>query len=703
MTEFASQHQLYRALFLPRYFSIFEPHSNMDHFITQYFSMNVAHLYDEELAHELYVRDVEVGNEQRSVLDRKCRAELKRESASKLSDIEYRPFGHTMIEELELCDQKVREIKQAIESRPARKVPDQNHKSRLLHYLFRLSRAKALTNDESELNTISEIAGECVKLLNTFYSIASPFPEIRRAEIDIVNDSLQKLRHTVPEDKGAKPKQRPEQPSDSDKQKEAEDEQALREIGDLFSQHEDNDPNDELGAVGGTPTDEVEILKLENTQLKSLVDQLLTRMESMEAQLQNSKTLHHETRNSTTVDKPDESNSERLTSEEPTKNKCSYKDFMDWLVNDQNISPKVPKITKRVSSASDPEIAVVLPDRGNTARDSGSNRLPIHKWKIRYDGSDSGRHLMEFLREIEFNARSEGFTKRELYNAAYHLFGGKARSWFMEVNAQNELGTWDNLVCELKREFLPPDIDYQYERQAHLRKQGARERFQDYYLEMTRIFRNMTVSLDETKKFQILFRNLRSEYKSAMLAANITTIPKMREFGKSFDSINWQWFTRTDRDTGRTQRYERQVNEIGEGKKRPADAEKPWNKGDRFKREFTNSNRPASFKNHQQNQNSKPNPPSAANKTADQKQEPHVSKPDYQKPGPSRNLNTMEKILKSYVPMKKGTCFNCHHFGHNFSQCQQEKQIFCEICGFPGFSLKECPYCLSKNTDKTAQ
>lgn len=229
---------------------------------------------------------------------------------------------------------------------------------------------------------------------------------------------------------------------------------------------------------------------------------------------------------------------------------------MEWLEKDQNllnkgstksaVQSKKPGNNngKQSQNQKDPST------REKSIRENSNQRLPIHKWKIRYDGADNGRRLNEFLREIEFSARSEGegYSDNELYNSAYLLLVGKARAWFMEVNSQNDLSTWDNLVSELKRESLPPDLDYQYERQAHLRKQGTRERFQDYYLDMTRIFRNMSVPLDEPKKFQILFRNLRFEYKSAMLAANISTISKMREFGKNFDAINWKWFARNEKE-----------------------------------------------------------------------------------------------------------------------------------------------------------
>lgn len=676
----------------------------MDHFISQYFGMNVAHLHDEELSHELQIRRIEEHGEARSVLERKCRAELKREGSGKCSEIEYEKTWETIVEELEVCDKQVQEIKQVLDARLHRKAPDQHHKSRLLHYLFRLLRAKAHTTDESELNSISELAGECVRLLNTFYSIASPYPEIRRAEIDIVNDSLRKVRYAFPEEITRTPTAG--QPTNLE----------TGDVGDAIVQEgflagtEENDEGKHEEAVGGEPENEIEILRIENSQLKSMLDQLLTRMESLETQLPNANKSHQQSKNSTKVGEPEDSEDpEDCELVNVAKPKFSYREFMDWLVQDQNLLQGVPRSDERNSQSPrnvvltrQPTNAGVTSSRGNPVQDCSGNRLAIHKWKIHYDGADNGRRLIEFLREVEFTARSEGFSKQELYNSAYHLLIGKARSWYMEVNAQNELLTWDNLVSELKREFLPPDIDYQHERQAHLRKQGTRERFQDYYLEMTRIFRNMTVPLDEAKKFQILFRNLRSEYKSAMLAANINTIARMREFGKNFDSINWQWYTRSEKDSSSRgyRSTERQVNEIGEGKKPSSNTNRQW-KSETFRREFTNSNRPQNYKN-PPIQNPKPSQQSSNPKTPEPKQGQPI-KPDNQKPGPSKSFNPMERILKAYVPLKRGTCFNCHNFGHNSTQCSQEKQVFCDVCGFPGFVQKDCPFCASKNTDKTAQ
>ena len=177
----------------------------------------------------------------------------------------------------------------------------------------------------------------------------------------------------------------------------------------------------------------------------------------------------------------------------------------------------------------------------------------------------------------------------------------------------------------------------------------------------------------------------------------------MREFGKSFDSINWQWYYKCDKDNAnKSKSGNRQVNEIDVDRKQQTNSNRPWQKGNNSSREFRNSNRLSQSNPNQQEQNKNYKQQSSDKKSSEQKTDQGSKKSEDSKPSPSKHLNTLEKILKSYVPVKNGTCFNCHEFGHNFRQCKQDKQIFCEVCGFPGFIQKDCPYCPTKNAEKTA-
>lgn len=670
----------------------------MEHYIRQYFSMNVAHLLQDELDNELIVRNIDPSSDSRTVQERKCRAELKKERDLNLESVEYETGWDDIMTELDVCNIKVHEISKILQDRKEKSAPDQKYKTRLLHLLFRILRAKSHATDDSVINTIGDIAGHAARLLGNYYSLLSPHEEVRKAELELASNSmraqLENLNKT-PQEEDATPE---------------------------TSNHDGNPNPEESNNTGEKATNtsnlsnpqnpqqtaEMERLKDENTALKNLFNDLFTHLEKMDKKIEK---LEAEKENPPVNKNSTQFQNSKDLSDSP-KPKFSYQEFLDWLVKDQNLigkssktnqqkKPDLPKITKNNHS-----------EQEHFAKNSFGKRLPIHEWKIRYDGSDQGRQLNEFLKEVEFNARSEGFSKQELYNSAYHLFQGKARSWYMEINSNNELETWENLVKELKQEFLPPDLDFYYERQAHMRKQRQNERFQDYFLDMTRIFRNLTCPIDEEKKFNMIFRNLRTEYKSAMLAAKIKTIPAMKEFGKNFDSINWQWYAKTDKDNFRGQRSgERQVNEIQSERRAPMNTNgnnynnnRPWSKGENFKREFKNSNRPNSnFRNDRNETNTYKPQQQTSEKSTEKKPLQNSGKPDEVKPGPSKNLNTLEKILKAYVPIRRGTCFNCHNFGHNFNQCKQPVQVFCEVCGFPGFSTPDCPYCPTKNVTEAAQ
>lgn len=273
----------------------------MDHFISQYFGMNVAHLLDDELTHELVIRGLDADSESRSVQERKCRAGLKDEASDENPTKEYVQGWESIIDELELCDKSVQEIKHQLEIRAYKKAPDQKHKSRLLHYLFRVLRAKVHTKKVPELNTISEIAGQCVRLLNTFFSIASPYPEVRSAEINIANDSLLRMRYAFPEDDGGQGSTAQNQ-NPGDQYGSSEQREVLLTVPE--GSEESSDEEEEEGAVGGQisvddkVTEEVEGLKSQNANLKSMVDRLLGKMRSMELEIEQFK-AQHQSRNST--------------------------------------------------------------------------------------------------------------------------------------------------------------------------------------------------------------------------------------------------------------------------------------------------------------------------------------------------------------------------------------------------------------------
>lgn len=678
------------------------------HIETQYHALNTAHLDEDELDHELRIRDVVMNGESRSKRERALRNLLKAEKEEKTVSFDY--DGIALIDELKCCDGKLQGVKCILEGKKIRKAPDQKFKFKLLHIFFRMKRLKPRAEEEADLNSIATIAGECIRLLNRFYSITSPLPEVREAEITIANESLRQIREEIDE-RNVNENEEVESNVGQNVEGETRDHESegSEHVSESIRQVEEEVDSDDVGAVGAVEissdkeNERVAELSEENRRLMVIVGQLVQRIQALEAL--NAPTLRDRnapTKQSTPLE-------QRSVESEKDARQRDDQDFLEWLKSrngsslDKEEKVKVPLVPHRTDKTDRTKVEV---DRPKTSR------LPVHKWSARYDGMDNGRKLNEFLKEVEFNARSEGFTEAELFVSAHHLFTRKARSWFMEVNGNNELGSWENLVRELKSEFLPVDIDYQYERLANARKQGPKEKFQDYYLDMVRIFRSMSRQWDDARKFDVLFRNTRADCRTAMLAANVSSIPKMREFGKKFDSINWQVYARKE------SRYERpnsQVEEINQQTQYRGGNSGGNGSNNKFSSGYTGGYQGRNF-----NPNYKPGGkqiPPDRNKTQGGENQPKFQpKPkqnqqsnqnqqrrqDNPKPGPS-GTNALQRIVKAYIPIKRGLCFNCHEEGHSFDECERERNIFCEKCGFPGFITKDCPFCESKNAKKTAQ
>lgn len=657
----------------------------------QYFALNAAHLADDELDHELLIRDVDMRDESRSKQERALRTLLKAEKENK-EKITYKYDEIDLNDELKWCDGKLQAIKCILEGRKVQKAPDQKFKSKLIHILFRTKRLKSYFEAEEDLNSVAMIAGECIRLLAKFYSITSPLTEVREAELKILNESLRQMREQI----GGQDLGNPLAQIATGETNEYENNEPNRE---QENENGDIEPEGAVGGVSSSEKEKVTELAEENAKLKEFVNQLIQRIHALETSSV-PKPRVVEPKISTPVER------RSIQSEDDACGRVhNEQDFYEWVKSKYGSIESVAERSK-LPQSSHQEIQRVREidvDRPKTSR------LPVHKWSVRYDGMDNGRRLNEFLKEVEFNARSEGFSEAELFVSAHHLFTRKARSWFMEVNGNNELHTWGNLVRELKSEFLPVDIDFQYERLANARRQGPREKFQDYYLDMVRIFRSMSRQWDDDRKFNVLFRNTRADCRTAMLAANVNSIPRMREFGKKFDSINWQFYVRKE---SRFEKPKHNIEEISQ--------QSQFRGRNESVNRFQSGFKPGGYQGRNYNPNYKKPPnqyePTTHRKEETSNQQKFQSKPrtsqgnsqsqnkrqDDPKPS-SSGTSALQRIVKAYTPIKRGLCLNCHDEGHNFRDCPEEKRDFCEKCGFPGFLTNLCPFCQSKNLKKTAQ
>lgn len=314
-------------------------------------------------------------------------------------------------------------------------------------------------------------------------------------------------------------------------------------------------------------------------------------------------------------------------------------------------------------------------------------RIPVAEWRLKYDGKDEGRKLAEFLKEVKMRCRSEDISDRELFRSALHLFSGRAKDWYIDGIDNGDFKNWPELKKELKREFLPPDLDFQLEIQATSRRQTRGEKFSDYFHDMQKIFQSMTKQLSERRKFDLIWRNMRHDYKNALTGAGIRSLSKLKKYGRKIDE-NFSFLQKTNENRSRNN----QVGEITSNREKG----NTGNSGNNT-RIFTNS----------KHQSSRPKNPGEGKREGKEEADKVGKESDKGRveqklpPMEGSSTGTMQALVERYRRPPIGTCYNCRTHGHHYVECSEPKSKFCHVCGFLDVFTSMCPVC-QKNSKGSA-
>lgn len=141
----------------------------MSHVLSKYHAMNPGHLTIDELEHELKIRGAPL-EASRSASERTLRCLLKEEKNK--PQLEFPFVSESVVEELEVCDDKLNGIKNHLMKRGSKRAPEQLYKTRLIHILLRMHRLKTVAKEEEDLNSLAVIAGN----VSNFLACTSQLP-----------------------------------------------------------------------------------------------------------------------------------------------------------------------------------------------------------------------------------------------------------------------------------------------------------------------------------------------------------------------------------------------------------------------------------------------------------------------------------------------------------------------------------------------
>lgn len=625
----------------------------------KYRSMNVNHLLVDEVEYELAVRDVKfTSGESKDIKRRKLRNVMKSERDSgKYVSTPIDP--QTQEKEFEMIDEKIARIKNKLENKKTKKAELPELETRMLHLYYRAIRL-------GEVYDIDGLDAIALKMLNDHFGFFTNNPEVNQNNSKRLIDQLRAIK---------------------DKNADADDE----------DETEDIDLTVKPKRATSTPK------RKSNVKLRSDVDmmeKMMSRVDKMMSEKFKKMSLE--------LDKKTEKINRQLFKDKPKKSEGKSKKeltlpFEEELEDDSEVEDESDDEEDEVDSDE-------KPDEPIQKRDELKRRpKAVSDWKIKYDGKDEGRGLNQFITEVEYMADAENITKRTLFKEAIHLFSGDARAWYIEGKKNQEFTKWSELVTELKLEYQPPDMDFHYEQQAAQRRQRRSEKFQDFYKAIQNIFQQMAIPPSEQRKFDIIFRNLRSDYKNALLVKGVRTLKMLRAWGRKLDSANWFLYRGNQFDqnspksaqihevTGNQQQQRGKPNG-GDWKNRPQGNRPDWKNPQTGRPEWKNSQ--------PQYQGSRGPPKDSGGQKKPHQENWKQDKQDNRSNAPRQggqegsSRGTLEDRVASYRIPDKTVCFNCRGNYHHFSACLKKREVFCIMCGFHDFTIDRCPVC-AKNAARS--
>lgn len=232
---------------------------------------------------------------------------------------------------------------------------------------------------------------------------------------------------------------------------------------------------------------------------------------------------------------------------------------------------------------------------------------------------------------------------------------------------------------------------------ASYRRQQRNESFQEYYLEMEKIFRAMTTPYSPGEKLDILKRNLRAEYKQVLIVKPVNTLSELMSLGKSIDASRTPIYQKVFGNP-------KEVAIVTEGPFSTGAKHKPLEKGAVTGNINTNTKtKPFWGKNTYNTTQESRKQVLKSNNYSESQQAKSGAAPSCQNSELSRAekpVISLQYLVDSHRPPDFNICYNCAAKGHDQEACPKPKRVFCVVCGFKGFEASRCPYCL-KNGIRT--
>lgn len=173
-------------------------------------------------------------------------------------------------------------------------------------------------------------------------------------------------------------------------------------------------------------------------------------------------------------------------------------------------SPITPLVNNNVNNNQTPQPCT---SASTTNTPTFTKHLPIYKWNIKFSGENDDLTIYEFLDQIKELCSARKVSETQIFDSAYELFTGKARSWF--VNNKSRFNDWQSLTDLLISHYSSPDYRSRLFENILRRTQDVNESIIDYLNCMKSMFRRYG-NISEEMQLDITVRNLAPFYTSQL-------------------------------------------------------------------------------------------------------------------------------------------------------------------------------------------
>ncbi|KAJ8928086.1 hypothetical protein NQ314_019384 [Rhamnusium bicolor] len=143
-----------------------------------------------------------------------------------------------------------------------------------------------------------------------------------------------------------------------------------------------------------------------------------------------------------------------------------------------------------------------LPHSSTTNFSDTFRHFEVNRLNLKFDGRTSVTSFIERVEEIRC---SRGIPKEQIFRSVPEIFVGEALHWFRV----NRFDSWDDLIGQLKEQFLPYDYDDKIRKEIERRTQGGKEKVVTYVVAMENLYNKLLDKPLEEVRVRKIKRGLR--------------------------------------------------------------------------------------------------------------------------------------------------------------------------------------------------